>query len=96
MQKCEIASWFKIVFEASMHDRQNVQINTQRIPVGSGFGAAVLIVVVLTGMFLDLPGLRETAVGGGTIGLLLGVALIWRRRRSAGAQPHSTLGITNS
>ena len=66
-----------------MQDRQNVQINTQRVPVGSGFGAAVLIVVVLIGMFLDLPGLRGTAVGGGAIGLLLGVALIWRRRRNA-------------
>jgi hypothetical protein len=77
-----------------MQDRQNVQINTQRIPVGSGFGAAVLIAIVLIGMFVDLPGLRGTAVGGGAIGLLLGVALIWRRRRNAGAKPHSTLGIT--
>jgi hypothetical protein len=76
-----------------MDDSQNVQINTQSIPVGSSMGAALLIVVLLVGLFLDLPGVRGTAVGGG-VGVLLGAALIWRRRRNVGRQPQSTLGIT--
>ena len=45
-----------------MQDRQNP--SHAAIPVGSGFGAAVLIGIVLIGMFLDLPGLRGTVVGG--------------------------------
>jgi hypothetical protein len=76
-----------------MDDRQHVQINTQRIPVGSSIGAAVLIAIVLLGMFLDLPGVRGTAIGGGAIGLLLATGLIWWRRRHVGNQPHPTLGI---
>lgn len=76
-----------------MQDTQNVQINMQRIPVGSSMGAALLIVIVLVGMFLGLPGVRTTAMGGGAIGLLLAVALIWWRRRKAGNQPDPTLGI---
>jgi membrane associated rhomboid family serine protease len=79
-----------------MQDRQNVQINTQRIPVGSSVGALVLIVVVLVGMFLDLPGVRGTAVGGSAAGLLLGAVFIWRRRRTAGQPPDPTLGITSA
>jgi hypothetical protein len=75
-------------------DTRNVQINTQRIPVGGSIGAALLIAIVLVGMFLDLPGVRRTAIGGGTAGLLLSAVLIIRRRRKAGNQPHPTLGIT--
>ena len=77
-----------------MQDNQNVQINTQRIPVGSGIGAALLIVILLVGLFLDLPGVRGTAIGGGAIGLLFAASLIWWRRRKAGRQLHPTLGIT--
>jgi hypothetical protein len=77
-----------------MEDMQNVQINMQRIPVGSGVGAAVLIAILLLGLFLDLPGVRITAIGGGVIGLLLaGALIVWRRRR-AGNQPQPTLGTT--
>ena len=72
---------------------QNVQINTQRIPVGSSLGAALLIIILLVGMFLDLPGVRITAIGGGAIGLLLAVGLIRWRRRKVGNQPDPTLGI---
>jgi hypothetical protein len=77
-----------------MHDPRNVQINTQRIPVGSSIGAALLIAIILLGLFLDLPGVRGTALGGGALGLLLAAALIGWRRRKAGRQPHPTLGIT--
>ena len=66
----------------------------QRIPVGSSVGAALLIVILLVGMFLDLPGVRGTAIGGGALGLVLAVVLIWSRRRTVGAPPHPTLGIT--
>ena len=84
----------RIASEAAMDDRQNVQINMQRIPVGSSVGAAALIAILLLGMFLDLPGVRGTAIGGGAIGLLLAGVLIGWRRRKAGSQPHPTLGIT--
>jgi hypothetical protein len=77
-----------------MQDRQDVQINTQRIPVGRSIGAGLLIVIVLVGLFLDLPGVRGTAIGGGAVGLLLAVALISWRRRKAGHQPPPTLGVT--
>jgi hypothetical protein len=84
----------KIVTEASMPDIQKVQINTQRIPVGSSIGAALLIVILLVGLFFDLPGVRGTALGGGAIGLLLAATLIAWRRRNAGRPPRATLGIT--
>jgi high-affinity Fe2+/Pb2+ permease len=73
-----------------MKDKQNVQINMQRIPVGSGLGAALLIVILLMGMFLELPRIRGNAVAGGGIGLVLAVALIWWRRRNAGHHPAET------
>ena len=73
---------------------ENVQINMQRIPVGSSIGAALLIVLLLVGMFLDLPGVRGTAVGGGAIGLLLAAVLIGWRRRKVGKRPDPTLGIS--
>jgi hypothetical protein len=56
-------------------------INIQRIPVGSSIGAAVLIVILLAGLFLDVPGVRGTVIWGGGIGLVLGIALIWWRSR---------------
>ena len=74
---------------------QNVQINTQKIPVGGGIGAAGLIAIVLAGMFLDLPGVRATAIGGGAIGLLFAWLLIRWRRRTVGSKLHPTLGITD-
>jgi hypothetical protein len=61
-------------------DRRNVEINIQKIPVGSGIGAAAVIVILLTTLFLALPGIRATAIGGIAIGLIFAVALIrWRR-----------------
>jgi hypothetical protein len=77
-----------------MGNDTNVQINMQRIPVGSSIGAAVLIAILLTGMFVDLPGVRGTAIGGGAIGLLLAWLLIRWRRRTAGSNVHPTLGIS--
>jgi hypothetical protein len=70
-----------------------VEINTQRIPVGSSLGAAALIAIVLTGLFLDLPGVRGTAIWGGVGGLLFALTLIAWRRRRAGTSPPPTLGI---
>jgi hypothetical protein len=70
-----------------MEDRQNVQIDMQRIPVGSSVGAALLIAILLVGMLLDLPRIRGTAIAGGAVGLVLAVALIWWRRRNPGHQP---------
>jgi hypothetical protein len=69
-----------------------VQINTQRIPVGGSIGAAMLIVILLAGLFLDLPGVRATVTWGGIIGLVLGVVLIGWRRRNVGRQLRQTPG----
>lgn len=79
-----------------MEVRHNVQINMQSIPVGSSPGAAVLIVIMLVGLFLDLPGVRATALGGAAIGLLVATVLIALRRRSVGSPQHPTLGISAS
>ena len=74
-------------------ETRNVQINTQKIPVGSSIGAAVLIAIVLLGLFLDLPGVRRTVLAGGGFGLLFALSLIGWRRRTAGERPHPTLDI---
>jgi hypothetical protein len=67
-----------------METRQNVEINTQRVPVGRSIGAGVLVILLLVGLFVDLPGVRGTVIWGGGIGLFLAVALIWWRRRTGG------------
>jgi hypothetical protein len=69
------------------------QINMQRIPVGRGLGAGVLIAILLTGLFLDLPGVRGTTIGGAAIGLLIAAALIGWRRRAMGRPTRAPLGI---
>jgi hypothetical protein len=76
-------------------DPRVVQINTQKIPVGRGLGAALLIATVLMGMFLDLPGVRGTAVAGGAVGLLVALVLIGWRRRTVGRRTPPTLGVTD-
>jgi hypothetical protein len=73
-----------------MQETQNVRIDMQRIPVGSSIGAALLIVILLIGMFVELPRVRGTAIAGGAVGLPLAAALIWWRRRNAGNQPSDT------
>jgi hypothetical protein len=61
-------------------DLRKVEINIQKIPVGGSLGAAAVIVVLLTVLFLALPGIRPTAIGGIAAGLIFAVALIrWRR-----------------
>jgi hypothetical protein len=77
-------------------DERQPQINMQHIPVGRSFGAGVLIAILLTGLFLDLPGIRTTAIGGAAIGLLIAAVLIVWRRRAIGRAPHPTLGILHS
>ncbi len=62
------------------NDLRNVEISMHKIPVGGSLGAAALIAILLVGMFLDLPGIRATAIGGIVVGLVIAVALIrWRR-----------------
>ncbi len=62
-----------------MDDHLNVQITMHRIPVGSGPGAAVLIAILLAGMYAELPGVRP-AVWAGAAGIAFALALIWWRR----------------
>jgi hypothetical protein len=52
----------------------------------------MLIVILLAGLFLDLPGVRATVTWGGIIGLVLGVVLIGWRRRNVGRQLRQTPG----
>jgi hypothetical protein len=65
-------------------DTPLVQIITQKVPVGSSIGAAVLIAILLLGMFIDLPGVRGTVIWGAGFGLLFAVALILWRKRTTG------------
>jgi hypothetical protein len=61
-------------------DRRLVEISMHKIPVGGGIGSAAVIVILLTVLFLALPGIRATAIGGIAAGLIFAVALIrWRR-----------------
>ena len=63
-----------------MQNASPVQINTQRIPVGRGWGALGLIALLLVALAVELPGVR-VAVWGAALGLLLAPSLIWWRRR---------------
>jgi hypothetical protein len=63
-----------------MSTDRNVEIRMDRIPVGGGIGAAVVIVTLLGAMILELEGLRLPAILGLIGGLVIGCALIvWRR-----------------
>ncbi len=63
-------------------DARNVEIRMDRIPVGRGLAAAVVIVVLLGAMLLELPSLRLPALVGVVGGLIVGAVLILRHRRS--------------
>lgn len=63
-------------------DDRNVEIRIDRIPVGRGLGAALVIVVLLGVMLVELPGLRLPALAGVAGGVLIGAVLIWWHRRS--------------
>jgi hypothetical protein len=43
---------------------KNAEIRIDKIPIKGGIGAAVLIIVLLTGVLLDLPALRWLALPG--------------------------------
>lgn len=61
-----------------MPDVHKAQISMHSIPVGSGLGAAALIVVLLLGVAAELP--MQPALwgmGGGVLGGLL--LIVWRR-----------------
>jgi hypothetical protein len=56
------------------------QINISSIPVGDGAGAGLAILVLLTALLVDLPGVRWLALWGTLTGVALGGSLIaWRR-----------------
>jgi hypothetical protein len=60
----------------------DVRINSASIPVRGGIGAALVIAVLFTGAFLELPELRWLALPGLAAGLIFGAALIlWRKHQ---------------
>jgi hypothetical protein len=63
---------------------QEAEIRIDRIRVGGGIGAAIVIVVLVGAMALDLPSLRTPVVVGILGGVIVGAALIaWHRRPSS-------------
>jgi len=57
-------------------------IRLDRIPVGKGFAALVVIVVLIATMLIELPSLRLPVVLGASGGVLFAVLLIlWHRYR---------------
>ena len=58
----------------------DARINSASIPVRGGFGAGILILILLTGVLLDLPQLRWIALIGIVAGVAFGgVLVLWRR-----------------
>jgi len=72
-------------------DDRNVEIRIDRIPVGTGIGAALAILVLLGAMLVEIPALRLPALAGVAGGAVLGVVLIiWhiRRRKRPVSESH--------
>ena len=55
-------------------------INSASIPIRGGIGAAVLIVILLTGVLIALPELRWIALLGMLAGVVFGSVLAWWHR----------------
>lgn len=62
-------------------DDRNVEIRMDRIPVGRGMAAALVILLLLGAMVLELEGLRLPALAGLLGGVLVGGILILSRRK---------------
>ena len=63
----------------------NARITMHSIPVGSGIGAAALIMVLLSGMAAELP--MQPALWGMTAGVFGGLLLVVWRRYAGGRRP---------
>ena len=60
---------------------KNPEIRIDKIPVRGGIGALLVIVLLISGMLVQLPGLRWPVLSGVLGGAALGIGLIfWRRR----------------
>jgi hypothetical protein len=71
--------------EVSMADERYAPISLHAIPVRGGWGAAFLILVLVTAMLIELEPLRPLVLSAG-LGVVFGVWRIVRRRRSGGSQ----------
>jgi hypothetical protein len=71
-----------------------VAINSASIPVRGGIGAAVLIVILLTGVLIALPELRFIALLGMLAGVAFGSALAWWHRHHVNRDAPTTLDLT--
>lgn len=61
---------------------ENAEIRIDKIPVKGGLGALLAIVLLITGMLVELPGLGWPVLSGVLGGAVLAIVLIfWRRRR---------------
>lgn len=59
------------------------RIDSSKIPIRGGLGAGLLILILLTGVLVDLPRLRLLAAPGILAGLVFGAILhLWRKRHA--------------
>jgi hypothetical protein len=63
-----------------MSNGRRFDISMHHIPVRGGFGAALLIAVVIAPIVVRLPVLRAPLLAALVVGALLALALIWRNR----------------
>ncbi len=71
-----------------------VAIDSASIPVRGGMGAAVLIVILLTGVLIALPELRFIALLGMLAGVVFGSALAWWHRHHVNRDVPMALNLT--
>jgi hypothetical protein len=66
------------------NDDQELEPRIDRIPIRGGIGVGIVIVVLVAGMLLDLPGLRIPALVGIAGGVILAAVLVAWHRGKAG------------
>jgi hypothetical protein len=71
------------------NDEREVEPRIDRIPIRGGIGVGIVVVVLVTAMLLDLPGLRIPALLGIAGGVVLAAVLVAWHRGKAGKIPEA-------